>query len=186
MLVPFDPARSGLRWTQPDTHQRLFELRDGERVHAHLRIERHAGTLATGETATGCWTFKRVGFMSPRVTARIQGFSEDAGVFTPAWGGGGAFVLAGGRSMRWSPGALFGPSAHLVRPDGLILAIFHAAGHGLSVRDLLRTEADVEILHAAWHEPDLPLLLVWAWYLTILARHDEASMVPGTAAGRAG
>jgi hypothetical protein len=91
--------------------------------------------------------------------------------------------MARGKAMRWTPGALFGPSAQLLRPDGLILVLFHTVKQGLSVTDLFRTEADVEILHPAWHEPDLPLFLIWTWYLMILAYHEETLMVAG-ASGR--
>ena len=82
--------------------------------------------------------------------------------------------------MRWTPGAFFGPSSQIVRPDGLILVLFHTVRHGLSVKDLFRTEADVEILHPAWHDPDLSLLLVWTWYLMILSHHEEAALGEGT------
>jgi hypothetical protein len=185
MLTPLDPTRGNLRWTQPDVHQRLFELKDGDRLPARLRMVGPAGPPATGETAAGTWTFKRVGFLNPRVTARTPGSLEDAAVFSPAWGGGGSFALAGGRAARWTPGAIFGPSAQIVRPDGLILALFHTVKHGLSVKDLFRTEADVEILHTAWRDPDLPLLLVWTWYLMILAYHEETLMVAVTTGGSA-
>jgi hypothetical protein len=179
MFTPLAPTRGNLRWIQPDVHQRLFELRERDRLHARLRIERPSGTLATGESAEGAWTFKRVGFLNPRVTARAPASLEDVGVFTPAWGGGGSFAMARGKTMRWTPGALFGPSAQLLRPDGLILALFHTVKQGLSVTDLFRTEADVEILDPAWHEPDLSLFLVWTWYLMILAYHEETLMVAG-------
>jgi hypothetical protein len=186
MLVPLDPTRNALRWTQPDLHQLLFELVDGDRTVARLRIERPAGTLATGETAAAAWTFKRVGFLTPRVTARSQGASTDVGLFTPGWGGGGSFTLAGGRTLRWTPGSPFGPGSQIVRPDGLILAVTHPVRHGPSVRDLFRIEADVEVLHAAWHEADLPLLLVWTWYLMILAHHEETTLISSAAGAPAG
>ena len=37
---------------------------------ATLRFRSSSGSLATAESAEGCWTFKRVGFLQTRVTIR--------------------------------------------------------------------------------------------------------------------
>jgi len=50
-----------------------YELRDGDDRVASLRFRSSFGTLATGESADGCWTFKRVGFWQTRATIRARG-----------------------------------------------------------------------------------------------------------------
>lgn len=52
-----DLAGRELRWVKSDG----YELRDGDTVAATLRFRSMWGSLATAESADGCWTFKRVG-----------------------------------------------------------------------------------------------------------------------------
>ncbi len=52
-------------WVQPDPAGRFNELRSSDVVVANLRWENFKRCLATGETAEGRWTLKRVAFLRP-------------------------------------------------------------------------------------------------------------------------
>ena len=90
-----------LIWRQPSATKDEHELRDGDQLVATLRFKSALGTLATAETADGCWTFKRVGFWHPRVTIRECGAEADLAVFrNNTWSDGGQLDLPGGRAFR--------------------------------------------------------------------------------------
>src|SRR5262245_2644107 len=56
-----------LRWVQTGSLPRGFELRAGKEGLATLRWQKMLGSLAVGESASGAWSFKRGGFLNPRV-----------------------------------------------------------------------------------------------------------------------
>ncbi len=77
-MTPAGSVESGpLVWKQGAATQRHYELRAGEALVAELDFLKAFGTLARGRAASGAWTFKRTGFLSPVVTARSEGGSED-------------------------------------------------------------------------------------------------------------
>ena len=65
-------ADQPLRWTQPALLQRQYALCAGDKVVATLRWQKPFGSLALAELAGGVWTFKRSGFLSPKVTVRVR------------------------------------------------------------------------------------------------------------------
>ena len=73
-----------LYWVQPDTFARWFELRAGENLVATLGWQTSCGTLAMAESGDGRWTFKRLGFLNPRVAVREAGSEIDIATFWPS------------------------------------------------------------------------------------------------------
>ena len=76
------PSGQTLKWLQPNWLKMEYELHAGEEVVATLRFRSSFGTLATAQSADGCWTFKRVGFSKPAsrcalVTAKTSQASGD-------------------------------------------------------------------------------------------------------------
>ncbi|HEY0722558.1 MAG TPA: hypothetical protein VGD41_00915, partial [Pyrinomonadaceae bacterium] len=57
-----DVVGQELEWVQPSVFKMQYELRAGDELAATLRFRSSFGSLATGESADGCWTFKRIGF----------------------------------------------------------------------------------------------------------------------------
>jgi hypothetical protein len=76
-------AGAKLKWQQRGTAKFDYELFvEGEpSAAAILSFRRTLGSLATAECADGCWTFKRVGMLQPRVTARRCGSDTNIAVF---------------------------------------------------------------------------------------------------------
>lgn len=48
-----------------------------------LQFRRPGSTLAQARDGRSLWSFKRCGFMDPRVSLRLEGSSRDAGMFVP-------------------------------------------------------------------------------------------------------
>jgi hypothetical protein len=166
MQTVTDVLGTELAWTQPDAFRRVFELRAGDDLLATLTWQKLFGSLALAETAGAQWTFKREGFLSPRVTVRLAGSDEDLGTFKPGWTGAGAFQLQGGAAYRWSPQNFW--ATHWAWLDGA------EQRHMLfKPRGLMKYEAAVEL--QAPLTPDTPLLLALGWYLLVLYAEDTAA-----------
>jgi hypothetical protein len=165
-----------LEWVQPSAARREFELRDGGDVVATLRFRSALGSFATAETAEGSWTFKRVGFWSPRVTVCVAGTDREIASFrNNTWTGGGTLELSGGRALRASTNLWMSNYDFRNEADEPLVRYRKLGG-------LIHLSAKVEILRAAAGVPELSWLVVFAWYLAIKMRDDAAS---GAAAGAA-
>jgi hypothetical protein len=152
-----------------------YELLAGEALLATLRFRSSLGTLATAETAAGCWTFKRVGFWQTRLTVRDCGLDQDVAVFkNNTWSGGGTLEFGDGRIYRattnfWQTNLDFKNNQ-----DGSLLR-FHSRG-------FFHFSANVDIDRAAARLPELPLLITLGWYLIVMLQQDAAAGVAATAA----
>src|ERR1035441_5308392 len=76
-----------LEWRQPEGLSRFYQLTDNGREIATLRFESSCGSLATGECGQARWTFKRTGFLSPKISVREAGSETNIALFTPGWMG---------------------------------------------------------------------------------------------------
>ena len=167
VLAPFATVdRSTLRWLRTSETPLEFTLSAGESTVATLRWAAHRGSLATAETAEGSWTLKRTGFLSPRLTVRPKGSTEELAHLaahlrhhTLELTQGGAYRLrrAGLLLPAWSLSTGSGTEVLHVEPvpDGRKLA----AGAVL-------VEADVAAAEAL-------LLVVLVWYFIVLAWFED-------------
>lgn len=183
MLKPLaQRAAADLEWVQKSGFQWSFELRQSDNLFATLEWRSSFGTLATARTESGSWTFKRVGFWSPRVTVRRQGAAEDLAVFTPrGWtGASGVLHFADGSSIIleregfWSSTWQFrGPPADgSDQPGPVIVRIGDMAG-------LFRWRASITVADPV--HPQAPLLMCLLWYLVVLASQDAMAATIGAA-----
>lgn len=167
---------------QPRAMERAFELKAGSDTVATLEFRSSFGSLAVARDATSAWTFKRVGFFSPRATARVEGTLPDLAVFTPRWTGReGELALAGGETLRFAAANFWGTRFALGDAGGRTLVTF---GPELDVHrfsDLFRTQALVSVDPSAASRPDLALLVLFGWYLVVLQHEDAAGGAAATA-----
>ena len=89
-----------LRWFHPEPTERYHELKGGEGKVASVRWAKEKGTLATGQWGSEMWTFKRFGFLHPKVTIRKPHSETNLGRFDPNAAGGGTLHLADGLEYR--------------------------------------------------------------------------------------
>jgi hypothetical protein len=156
-----------LEWTQPGVLHRDFALlADGEQI-ASLRFRSAFGTLATAESADGCWTFKRAGFWQRRVTVRACGSEADLATFqNNTWNGGGTLHMADGRAFRATTNFWQTRYEFLDEQDEPLVR-FNIGG-------VFHMSAVVEILPAAHGLLEAPLMAMLGWYLAIMM-HDDAA-----------
>jgi hypothetical protein len=157
-----------MKWTQPGAFKMHYELHAGDELAATLRFRSSFGSLATGESADGCWTFKRVGFLRTWVTIRVCGEEADNAVFrNNAWSGGGALELADGSKFLVTTN-LWQTNLEFKTESEETLLQFRRAG-------LIHLSALVEIKPEAIGLAELPWMMMLGWYLIVMMNMDAAA-----------
>lgn len=157
-----------LKWVQPRAWKMEYELRAGNELIATLRFRSSFGSFATAESADGCWTFKRVGFWQTKATIRGCGSDTDIGVFkNNTWSGGGTLELHDGRKFLATTN-LWKINLEFKSESGDTLVSFKSGG-------FIHLSAAVEIQPDAAGMPELPLIVMLGWYLTVMMYMDTAA-----------
>ena len=166
---------SRLSWSQPKARERKFELRDGNRLLGAVSFVKSFGSLAEASMAAGDWTFKRVGFLRPRVTVRRRAQEMDLAVYQPTgWRGDGELQIAGGRIYAWKPANFWATRYDFVDTAGNALVAFKPGAEESKWSNIFKFQALVEVHASASRLEELPLLVSLGWYLMIL-HHEDAS-----------
>jgi hypothetical protein len=172
-----DLSSQSLNWEQPAALKMQYELRTGDgELAGSLRFRSSFGSFATAESADGCWTFKRVGFWRTRVTVRSCGSDDDIAVFkNNTWSGGGTVELSNGQTFRattnfWQTKFGFETEA------GEKLVEFATSG-------LLHLSATVELHPRFVTLAELPLMVMFGFYLIIMMHADDSTAAVVGAAG---
>jgi hypothetical protein len=158
-----------LRWVQPRALQPTYELRAGEQVAATLVFCSAFSSLATGESADGCWTFKRLGFV--KTTVRTRGSKTDIALLrNSCWGSGGWLEMSDGRRFPARTNVWATRYQLLTEAGGPLVTFSHIGG-------LLRLSGNVVVHEAARSMPELPWLVLLGWYQAVLMYRDSAVAV---------
>lgn len=167
-------AGGELKWVQPSALKTEYELRADNELAATLRFRTSFGSFATGESADGCWTFKRVGFWQTKATVRPCGADTDIGIFkNNTWSGGGTLELPDRRTFPattnfWQTKLGFNTES------GETLIEFKSGG-------LLHLSATVEIRPNAVSMPELPWIVMLGCYLIVMMQMDASVVASGAA-----
>lgn len=158
-----------LKWVQPHTFKTEYELHiDGE-LAATLRFRSSFGSLATAESADGCWTFKRVGFWQTRVTIRACGTEADIAIFkNNTWSGGGTLEFPDGRKFLANTNFWMTKYEFKTEEDEALFGYRNIGG-------MLHLSAAVDIQPKAAHIPEIPWMVMLGWYLTLMLHRDSAA-----------
>ena len=157
-----------LQWTQPAALSMRFVLEANGEPAATLQFRNLLGSLASGESADGSWTFKRTGFIKTGVTIRRSGDVADVATFANhSWSGGGTLHLPDGRVLRagtnlWHSQLAFETEA------GEPWLTFKSAG-------FLHLSSELEIQATAWKMPELPWIVMLGWYLIVMMRMESSA-----------
>lgn len=168
-----------LRWTRPSMLARQYELVAGTEVVGGLKWESMFGSLATAEAADGSWTFKRAGFMSPRVTVRAPGSETDVAVLRVGIKGDGLLHGPERRKYQWQRTSFWRPEFAFATETGRLLISFDPDF------SLLKHAATVKLEPEALDIPDLSLLVTLGWYLMLLLSEEAAGVTASSAAAAA-
>jgi hypothetical protein len=134
---------------------------DGEKV-ATLTWAKSRGSLATGESAEGDWTLKRLGFLRPRVTVREAGSDTDLAVLSMNWVGEGAVVFSDGETFQFERSGFWHPQWSMSDSrGGRLLLLKPDVGWK-------KKKADVQIEDAPTPSKRISLLAILGWYVLIL------------------
>lgn len=158
-----------LEWRQPRAGRRLYELTEAGRGVAALRFQSVCGSLAAGEYGSGKWTFKRTGFLSPRISVRAEGSDTDIATFTPGWMGGGWIVFGWGRRYQLRQSNFWGTQWTFQGEDGKP-AITLSARQGF-----LKEGGLVTVAPSAQGLTETPVLLLLIWYVRVLMNEDASA-----------
>ena len=170
-----DYIHQPLKWEQPNAFKMEYDLRSSGTVVAQLKFRSSWGTLATGESADCCWTFKRVGFFQTRATIRACGEEEELAAFHQnTWSQGGTLVLADGRKYRATTN-FWSTELRFETEGGERLVTMKTGG-------FIHQSAEVEIAPSAAHLAELPWLVMFAWYMAIMLYQDAAAVTATVAA----
>jgi hypothetical protein len=177
MNTPIAFASSGpLVWTQPKALGREYHLSSADELVGRLRFEKSFGSLATAEVASQHWTFKREGFLHPRVTVRAPNSDVNLAVFRPSWSGGGVLEFPDGRRIGWRHTSFWRSEWSFVEGEDRQLLLFKQH------EGFLKISARLEFDPGAAAAPDLPMLAALGWYLMLLTAQDAAATVVTVAA----
>jgi hypothetical protein len=129
------------------------------------------GSLAEAEFGDDHWTFKRGGFLRPRVTARAEGSAADSDVLELSSGGSGLLRTNSGRCFRLNRQGFWSQRFLFTDANGEELVIIEPK------IGLLRRTGAVHVHETASKLRELPLLLLLGWYVTMLISDDDAAVV---------
>lgn len=170
-IEPLSVLRATGQWRKVKATRRTFSLRAEDRLVAGLRFEKSSGSLATADTATQRYTFKRTGFFRPSMTIREAGAPTDLAAFKPNWDGGGLLTFADGRRFEWRRTSTWSFEFNWLDTDARALL-------RLAPLPKSKIEADVTVTPDGSNSSELPLLLTFGFYLSVLAV-DELVAVSG-------
>ena len=166
-----------LFWVQPAALKRSFILRSGERIFGSLVFRSAFGSLADAISCKDSWTFKRVGFFSPRVTIRRAGSGIDIANYQPKWTGTeGSLLFSGGRSYLWRVANFWATRYTFSDSQGNELVTYRSGSDEQKLSNLIKQQAQVEIALQAWQLPEVDLLVILGWYLVILQQEDASAV----------
>lgn len=170
-MTPFTPRPgAGLVWAQPKALTRSFELRSDDQLIATLDFDSAFGSRASARTAGAVWTFKRTGFFSPKVTARVTGQDQDIAVYHPSFTGShGRLDLASGEQLQLKCVNFWSTEWAVTDAHENTLMICHNRG-------IFNQGAELEIVTHACQRQDLALLACMLWYVLILYMEDAAAV----------
>jgi len=167
-----------LKWIQPHALKQEYELRADDEVVATLHFKTTFGSLATAESADGCWTFKRVGFWHPAVTIRACGDEIDLAVFkNRTWNNGGTLELPDGRKYLANLNFWATRYEFTTETDEVLLRY-------TSIGGMAHFSAKVDVMLDFARLAELPWLVMLGWYLPILVYWDSAAAIAATSAAR--
>ena len=163
-----------LEWSQPEFMRRYFTLRNDSGELATLRFD--SRSLATGECDGASWTFKRTGFLSPKVTVRAVGSEVELAVFTPTGMGGGSVVFSSGARFQMRSKNFWRTEWVFESEDGSVLATLAGRPH------VFKDGGVATVAQLAAHLPETPVLLLLLWYVRVIMHEESAASAAVVAA----
>jgi hypothetical protein len=157
-----------LTWSQQSLFKNEYELHWGGELVGTLRFPKMLGTMGEGQSGDGSWTFERKGFWKTTTLIKTSGSAQVVGSYTnKKWGAGGILELSTGKKLTiWR--SIWKGLSELRTEEGEPL-------FEIRQKSSLRLSATVRISRKALALPELPWLVLFGFYLLVMARSDAAS-----------
>lgn len=146
-----------------------FELKNDSGKFAHIRWEKKCGSLASGETAYGKWSFKRIGFFATKIAIRQHGSELDFAEFIPNWKRDGIIKFTDGRTYLLKSKSFWKANYIITDLNGLTYLSF-AADNSIAL-----TSAKLTIGPNLLDPTILSLLVLLSLYVGVLAIDDASN-----------
>lgn len=153
-----------MRWSQSSqADRRTFSLCDPQRqVYATIQFRKTTGSLATGKTSEGEWTFKRVGFFKPRISVRPVSLKTPVAFFQRA-----RLQFGGGLVLRWNPTRGPDKERRFEDLDGRTVVRLQPDFIGRAY------EASIAIDAVRAPGVELSIAVLMAWYIVLLLQRQK-------------
>jgi hypothetical protein len=168
-------AGDELVWKQPKRLERSYELQRHGDSFGTLVFRSMWGTLAHAENPIQDWTFKRMGFLNPRVTARFPEADSDQALFHPKIFGGGTLQMLDGRPFTWEPINLWHTKWRFMDKSGISLLSFDQGKIEQKLADLFKLQVTVKVESSRITNQEFSLLVNLGFYLIVLYLADSAA-----------
>lgn len=159
-----------MEWRQESSGRRSYELiGEGERL-ATLHFLKSLGTLAECRMDEGTFTFKRTGFLHPRVTVRRSPYDQDIATMEMSIGGEGRLETIDGKRYTFQRLSFWRSRWGFFNEQGDPLM-------SLSIRSkMVGLEGEVEVNDRGRKDGKAVMLISLGWYLLVLM-NQEVSIV---------
>jgi len=155
-----------LRWVQTAKLESELVTPD-QQVVARLVWKNSWGSMATGESALGNWTFKRAGFLRPKITIRKAETDESLGAVTMDFRGSGVLETSEGESYNFKMSRR--NLTVLDSNQNQILTITPEDS------DRKRIQAAVQVERKGDRPDKLAFLITLGWYMILLITQYDGS-----------
>ncbi len=167
-----DTGKTKLSWIQRKALKRHFALCDGEETIGTLEWKSDSGSLVTGSVAEGTWAFKRTGVFKFVVSIREAEQGNEIAIFKPDWRGQGLLEFPDGPTYKWMQKSWIKNAWDLTtQDDKTLLTVRQMQG----LKSILKEEGEIELAPEILEDPNMPLLVLLGWYLTLLHAYDSAT-----------
>ena len=166
-----------LKWSQPHAFKQEYELRTaGDELAAILVFPNSLRCNATGQSADGSWDFNREGPFHTRIVVRTSGSSEEIAVFKKSvWKACGVLELPDGRTFRTASNLWASRYSFLDASEEPIVELKNCG--------VLHRAANLTIAQRVKDLPELPMMVMLAWYLDVMMQNDASVATMVAASG---
>jgi hypothetical protein len=172
MFSPITSLKNtSLQWTRDPESKLAHSLSSAEGVVARLTFAGICGSMANGETAHGRWTFKREGFLHPRVSIRRSGSDVTIAILSLSASGNGRLTLPGGTEYRFVTSGWCRERWRFDKLEKTVIQFERSRGG-----------AKVAIEDRAAGDEVLSILSLLGIYMPVLAEAEDAAIAASTAA----
>jgi hypothetical protein len=158
-----------LEWRQPEVLSRFYQLTDNGREIATLRFESSCGSLATGECGQARWTFKRTGFLSPKISVREAGLRDQHRAIHARLDGQRLGGLLFRPALSLAAHEFRGTEWAFEAEDGT--AAIALSGN----RGFFKQGGTDTVTQSAAGLPETPVMLLLIWYLRVPMNEDASA-----------